>query len=47
MAKNIPHSNTQNEQQVFTLYEDIPRPNGFEIKNIKRNKSDVCHVKIL
>jgi hypothetical protein len=31
----------------FTLYEDIPEPNGFEIKNIKRNKSDVYHVKIV
>ena len=33
--------------ELFTLNEDIPEPNGFEIKNIKRNKSDVYHVKIL
>jgi len=33
--------------EVFTLYEDIPEPNGFDIKDIKRNKSDVYQVKIL
>jgi len=33
--------------EFFTLYEDIPEPNGFEIKNIRRNKSDVYHVKLV
>jgi len=33
--------------EVFTLYEDIQEPNGFEIKNIKRNRSDVYHVNIM
>jgi hypothetical protein len=33
--------------ELFTLFEDIPEPGGFEIKNIRRNKSDVYHIKIL
>jgi hypothetical protein len=31
----------------FTLFEDIPQPGGFEIRNIKRNRSDVYNVKIM
>jgi hypothetical protein len=30
----------------FTLFEDIPQPGGFEIRNIKRNKSDVYNIRI-
>ncbi len=30
----------------FTLFEDIPQPGGFEIRNIRRNKSDVYNVRI-
>lgn len=29
---------------VFDLKEIIPQPDGFEIKNIRRNKTDVYHV---
>lgn len=29
---------------VFDLKEIIPEPDGFEIKNIRRNKTDVYHV---
>ena len=31
----------------FDLLEDIPQAGGFFIQNIKRNKSDVYHVKII
>jgi hypothetical protein len=30
----------------FTLFEDIPQPGGFEIRNIKRNRNDVYNVRI-
>ncbi|MFZ4572378.1 MAG: hypothetical protein ACOYM0_14710 [Bacteroidales bacterium] len=33
--------------EVFTLWEDIPEPGGFEIRNIRRNKSDVYRVSIM
>ena len=33
--------------ECFDLLEDIPQPGGFFIQNIRRNKSDVYHVKIL
>ena len=33
--------------EMFTLFEDIPEEGGFLIKNIKRNKSDIYHVKIV
>jgi len=33
--------------EVFTLWEDIPEPGGFEIRGIERNKSDVYHVEIV
>ena len=33
--------------ELFTLYEDIPEEGGFEVKNIKRNESDVYHVSIV
>ena len=32
--------------EFFDLLEDIPEAGGFFIQNIKRNKSDVYHVKI-
>ena len=32
--------------EVFDLLEDIPETDGFFIQNIRRNKSDVYHVKI-
>ena len=32
--------------EFFDLLEDIPESGGFFIQNIKRNKSDVYHVKI-
>jgi hypothetical protein len=32
--------------EFFDLLEDIPQAGGFFIQNIKRNKSDVYHVKI-
>lgn len=33
--------------KVFDLYEDIPEPGGFKVWDIKRNKNDVYHVKLL
>lgn len=33
--------------QVFDLVEEIPQPGGFEIKNIRRNETDVYHIDIL
>ncbi len=30
----------------FDLFEDIPEPGGFLIKSIKRNKTDVYHLRI-
>jgi hypothetical protein len=33
--------------ELFTLWEDIPESGGFEIRNIKRNRSDVYHVDIM
>ncbi len=32
--------------EFFDLLEDIPQSGGFFVQNIKRNKSDVYHVKI-
>ena len=32
--------------EFFDLLEDIPQAGGFFVQNIKRNKSDVYHVKI-
>ncbi|HNW74017.1 MAG: hypothetical protein PHP04_05510 [Bacteroidales bacterium] len=32
--------------ESFDLYEDIPEDNGFHIKNIRRNKSDVYNIRI-
>ncbi|MDB2631016.1 hypothetical protein N9Y36_04870 [Ulvibacter sp.] len=31
---------------VFDLFEEIPEPGGFSKKNIKRNKSDVYHIRL-
>ena len=33
--------------EFFDLLEDIPQAGGFFIQNIKRNKSDVYHMKII
>lgn len=30
--------------KVFSMREEIPEPGGFEVKNIRRNKTDVYHV---
>lgn len=32
--------------KMFDLIESIPEPGGFEVKNIRRNKTDVYRVKI-
>tara|TARA_B110000285_G_C15008445_1_gene555153 strand:+ start:191 stop:577 length:387 start_codon:yes stop_codon:yes gene_type:complete len=32
--------------EVFDLIEDIPEPGGFIKKNIKRNNSDVYHIRL-
>ena len=32
---------------IFDLREIIPQPDGFEIKNIRRNKTDVYHVEFM
>jgi len=32
--------------ELFDLFEDIPESGGFHVKGIKRNKSDVYHVRI-
>ncbi len=39
---SLPKSCTQ-----FDLVEEIPQPGGFEIRDIKRNESDVYHIDIL
>ena len=31
---------------VFDLFENIPEPGGFMKKNVKRNNSDVYHIKL-
>jgi len=33
--------------EFFTLWEDIPELDGFEVRNIRRNKSDVYHVSVV
>lgn len=30
--------------KVFSMIEEIPEPGGFEVNNIRRNKTDVYHV---
>lgn len=32
--------------KVFSMVEQIPEPGGFEVRNIRRNKTDVYHVTI-
>lgn len=33
--------------KIFHLWEDIPQPGGFVIKNIRRNETDVYEVKLV
>jgi hypothetical protein len=33
--------------KTFTLKEEIPEPGGFEVKGIRRNKTDVYRVTVI
>lgn len=36
-----------NDCKTFTLKEEIPEPGGFEVKGIRRNKTDVYRVTVI